>query len=83
MNTYCWRHEHFKTVSSIVLCPYGMSVNYINHNQSLANERVQWAKDGEMNHNSSLINTHPLRDIESGEEILMDFGNVWEERWQR
>ena len=100
MYNYCWRHEHFKAVSSIVLCPYGMNVNYINHNQSLANVRVQWAKDGEMNHNSSLLNTHPrelyysdapklwldfvaLRDIEIGEEIFMDYGNVWEEAWQR
>jgi hypothetical protein len=97
---YCWRHEHYKTVSSIVLCPYGMNVNYINHNQSLANVRVQWAKDGEMNHNATLLLSHPremyysdapklwldfvaTRDIEKGEEIFMDYGNVWEAAWQK
>ena len=100
MYNYCWRHEHYQTVSSIVLCPYGMYVNYINHNQSLANVRVQWAKDGDMNHNASLLQAHPrdlyysdapklwldfvaLRDIEVGEEIFMDYGNVWEEAWQK
>jgi hypothetical protein len=77
-----------------------MYVNYINHNQSLANVRVQWAKDGEMNHNASLLQTHPremyysdapklwldfvaTRDIEKGEEIFMDYGNVWEAEWQK
>ena len=100
MYNYCWRHEHYQAVSSIVLCPYGMYVNYINHNQSLANVRVQWAKDGDMNHNASLLQAHPrdlyysdapklwldfvaLRDIEVGEEIFMDYGNVWEEAWQK
>ncbi len=100
MYNYCWRHEHYQTVSSIVLCPYGMYVNYINHNQSLANVRVQWAKDGDMNHNASLLQAHPrdmyysdapklwldfvaLRDIKVGEEIFMDYGNVWEEAWQK
>ena len=100
MYNYCWRHEQYPTVSSIVLCPYGMNVNYINHNQSLANVRVQWAKDGEMNHNATLLHSHPremyysdapklwldfvaLRDIEVGEEIFMDYGNVWEQAWQK
>ena len=100
MYNYCWRHEQHANVSSIVLCPYGMNVNYINHNQSLANVRVQWAKDGEMNHNASLLQNHPremyfsdapklwldfvaLRDIEKGEEIFMDYGNIWEEAWQK
>jgi SET domain len=100
MYNYCWRHENYKIVSSIVLCPYGMNVNYINHNQSLANVRVQWAKDGEMNHNASLLRSHPremyysdapklwldfvaTRDIAKGEEIFMDYGNIWEEAWRK
>ena len=100
MYNYCWRHEHYRTVSSIVLCPYGMNVNYINHNQTLANVRAQWAKDGEMNHNTTLLHSHPremyysdapklwldfvaIRDIEVGEEIFMDYGNIWEQAWQK
>jgi SET domain len=57
MYNYCWRHE--QNVSSILFCPYGSNINYINHNQSQVNVRVQWAKDGEMNHNSLLLHLSP------------------------
>jgi SET domain len=54
---YCWHHE--KNVSSVYLCPYGSGVNYINHNQTRANVRLQWAEDGQMNHNASMLERSP------------------------
>jgi hypothetical protein len=52
---YCFGHPE----STILLCPYGAGVNYINANQSLANVKVQWAQDGNTNHNSEWLNTKP------------------------
>jgi SET domain len=54
---YCWHPEG--NMSSIFLCPYGIHVSYINHNRSLANVRVQWASDGAMNHNATLLELSP------------------------
>ena len=39
---YCFGHSN----STLLLCPYGSGVNYINHNQTLANIKVQWAPQG-------------------------------------
>jgi SET domain len=36
---YCYGHAE----STMLLCPYGPIVSYVNHNQSLANVRLQWA----------------------------------------
>jgi hypothetical protein len=52
---YCWQHGS----SSMVLCPYGSGINYINHNRSRANVRAQWAKNGAMRHDESLLQHHP------------------------
>lgn len=54
---YCWHHSE----SSIFLCPYGVGVNYINHgkNGTAANTRLQWARDGEMRHQESLLHSSP------------------------
>jgi len=52
---YCWHHEE----SSIYLCPYGGGINYINHNKTQANVRLQWAEDGHMNHDGSLLKQTP------------------------
>mmetsp|Transcript_6511 Transcript_6511/g.8463 ORF Transcript_6511/g.8463 Transcript_6511/m.8463 type:complete len:657 (-) Transcript_6511:71-2041(-) len=52
---YCWTHAE----STLFLCPYGSGVQYINHNQSLANIRVQWTEDGEMGHMAKRLVEHP------------------------
>jgi hypothetical protein len=92
---YCMGHRS----SSILLCPYGSGINYINHNQSLANIKIQWPPHGEMSHDESWLkrpsmdaeyeySTHlgmdyvATRDIQEGEELLMDYGNDWEQAWQ-
>lgn len=56
---YCWHPD--KNISSIYMCPYGSGINYINHNQTRANVRLQWAPDGEMNHDASLLQSHPSK----------------------
>jgi hypothetical protein len=39
---YCFGHPE----TSLLLCPYGAGVNYINHNKTLANVKVVWAEKG-------------------------------------
>jgi len=41
--------------SPLLLCPYGSTVNYINHNQTRANVRLQWPEHGVMSHNVSYL----------------------------
>ena len=48
---YCWKHP----TSSLLLCPYGAGVNYINHNQTLANVKVQWGSHGELGHDDTFL----------------------------
>jgi hypothetical protein len=48
---YCFGHVE----SSVLLCPYANGVNFINHNRSLANVRIQWTQDGRLLHNSTLL----------------------------
>jgi hypothetical protein len=91
---YSWKHPS----SSLFLIPYGPLVQLINHNQTQANVKVQWANHGELSHDSRWLAHSPeaifpqntpglfidliaTRDIEPGEEIFMDYGNAWEEKW--
>jgi len=97
LTNYCYGHVK----SSMVLCPYGNGINYINHNQTLANVRIRWAEGFDIVHNQTLVengtvnelmwNYKPqlaldyiaLRDIKPGEELYLDYGNMWEAAWQR
>jgi hypothetical protein len=47
---YCYGNPE----STMLLCPYGHGVNYINHNMSQANVRFRWA-DNFFRHNSTLV----------------------------
>jgi hypothetical protein len=50
---YCFGHG----ASSLLLCPYGgPMVNYINHNQTLANVEIIWADPDLGNHMPELLN---------------------------
>jgi hypothetical protein len=53
---YCFGRPH---ESTLLLCPYGPGVNYINHNQTLANVKVQWAPNGTSSHNSTWLSMVP------------------------
>jgi hypothetical protein len=46
---YCMGHAD----STLLLVPYASGVNYINHNQTLANVRIQWTPNGIISHNAS------------------------------
>jgi hypothetical protein len=48
---YCYGHED----SNLLLVPYASGINYINHNQTLANVRIQWAPNGIISHNASYL----------------------------
>jgi len=52
---YCWGHHE----SSMLLCPYSAGVNYINHNQSQANLKLQWAPDGHIAQNDKWLKSPP------------------------
>lgn len=52
---YSWTHPE----SSLFLIPYGPLVQLINHNQTQANVRVQWAKNGEMSQNHAWLMKSP------------------------
>jgi hypothetical protein len=91
---YCFGHG----TTSALLCPYGSTINLINHNQSMANVRIEWASDGIANHNSKYLNksiealrySHVPRlafsyvatkDIDDGEELFLNYGDLWEKAW--
>ena len=91
---YCFSHPE----STLTLCPYGSGVNYINHNKTKANVKVQWSKDGITNHHSEWLLKDPnemtgvhstnlaidyvtIRDVVEGEELFLDYGDVWEDKW--
>jgi hypothetical protein len=46
---YCYGHQD----SNLLLIPYASGVNYINHNQTKANVKIQWTPDGIISHNAS------------------------------
>jgi hypothetical protein len=56
---YCYGHNE----SSLLLCPYGAMASLINHNQTQANVRLQWADQWRSNHVPELL-THPLKELE-------------------
>jgi len=93
MINYCFGHPD----SKVALCPYGIGVNYINHDKKRANVKVQWSKDGMPGHQDKFFEL-PLanitdystkvafdyvatRDIAEGEEIFLDYGDLWEQKF--
>ena len=50
--------------STLLLCPYGAGISYINHNQSQANVRVEWADPAHlMVHNRTAVEVGTLDDL--------------------
>ena len=69
---YCYGHNS----STMLLCPYGAGVNYINHNQTRANVKIQWAQDGMTSHNSTWLYTKRVEDLEWDYRIGLAFDYV-------
>jgi hypothetical protein len=82
--------------SNLMMFPYSPVVNYINHNASTFNAKLQWSDLP--NHNREWLEKSPdellsiehtglimelvaTRDIEAGEEVLISYGDSWESAW--
>ena len=65
---YCLGHEE----STMLLSPYGPVFNLINHNQTLANVRLQWADPARSNHHPEHLERNPeeFYDIKSSQIAL-------------
>ena len=90
---YCWGHSH----SNVLLFPYSSLVNYINHGkEEVANVELRWSTmDGHQEEWLRLPADKILfkqraglvmefvakRNIQEGEEILVNYGSIWEEAW--
>jgi len=71
---YCFAHPD----STIMLCPYGAGVNYINHNSDpeKVNVRVRWAENFPLGHNSTAVERAPFSYFFSRETPFLAFDYV-------
>ena len=91
---YCYGHPK----SSLLLFPYSPVVNYVNHNKTAFNAELQWSSlpnhqtewlqrtphDLETEDHAGLImEMLATRDIEKGEEIFLNYGDSWDQAWQK
>ena len=88
---YCFGHPD----SDVLLSPYGFLTSLINHSPTQANTRIVWSSEmrhpewlqlppkamEKYNYNGLVLNFVALRDIEEGEEILIDYGADWQAAW--
>jgi hypothetical protein len=93
LRNYCFGHKN----SSILLYPYSPVVNYINHDHENFNAELQWStlshhRSDWLNrsvdelmripHTGLIMEFVATRDILPGEEILVDYGDRWEQAWK-
>jgi len=91
---YCWGHPH----SSTLFFPAGAVVNYINHapSKDRVNAKMVWSEHTENYEDlfkEELEGLSPLgklvieivatKDIGEGEEVFIDYGDEWQEAWDR
>lgn len=81
---YCFSHPE----STVLLCPYGAGVNFINHAPSdatitahaashpLANVRIQWASDFTAGHNHTMVQEGTLDDLAQIAKPILSFDYV-------
>jgi hypothetical protein len=90
---YCFAHHQ----SKLLLCPYGLLSSLINHSKENFNTKIQWSEDHRMRHPEWLeepieewgfeyhtglqIDFVATRGIEADEEILIDYGLLWQKAW--
>lgn len=72
MLNYCFSHPE----ATILLCPYGSQINYINHSRERANVRVQWAQNFLVGHNQSIIDHADLDFLRTTERPKLAFDYV-------
>ena len=57
---YCYGHPD----STVLLCPHGGGINYINHNQSMANVKLEWATTQlSYVHNKTLVQNGTVEEL--------------------
>ena len=56
MMNYCFSHPE----TTMMLCPYGSGISYINHNQTRANVKVQWSQHGSTSHKQESLEKAPF-----------------------
>jgi len=91
---YCFGHSQS---TALLLCPYGMYTNYINHSHKRPNARIFWSDQmqhpewmdvpvedfGNLSYAGLSVDYVALRNISVGEEILIDYGKEWESAWKK
>lgn len=92
IKNYCFGHQN----SSMLLYPYSPTVNYINHDSvnynaelrwsELPNHKSEWLNQSveelvELDHAGLIMEFVATRDIAPGEEILIDYGERWQQAW--
>lgn len=91
---YCFGHEN----SSLLLYPYSPIVNYINHDAEKYNAELRWSELPnhqsdwlnrsvdelvDLGHSGLIMEFVATRDIKPREEILIDYGNRWQQAWDK
>ncbi len=93
---YCFGRD--PSESTLLLCPYGSNTLHINHHPTDHNVQVVWATNTTwfdpkcLDMTTAELGLHArtclaidyiaTREIAPGEEILIDYGQQWEEAWQ-
>jgi hypothetical protein len=88
---YCFGHAN----STLLLSPYGTFTSLINHSSKNPNARIEWAENmrhadwcqdsidvfENESHSGLMFDFIALRDIQEGEEVLIDYGKEWDDAW--
>lgn len=91
---YCYTHR----LSTVLLCPYGSAVNFINHDSVSPNVEIRWSnftgtQNNWLKNSVEDLQKHSktglmfefvaLRNISSDEEVVLDYGREWEKAWDK
>jgi hypothetical protein len=90
---YCFGHAN----SSLLLSSYGVITGLINHSSKNPNVRLEWSNImmhsdwcdftleqlSQQSHAGLVFDYVALRDIQRGEEILLNYGIEWERAWNQ
>ena len=69
---YCYGHSE----TTMLLCPYGAGINYINHNQTLANVAIRWAQNFPLAHRDESLRKKTPQDLEYDYQPQLAFDYV-------
>ena len=90
-----WNYVYGHPNTSLVFFPYTSAINLINHNGTHPNVKLQWSQNHNpplhtltspnellQNPRTFLIEVIATRDIQEGEEVVLDYGMSWQEAWE-